>query len=265
MSRLVGLYPRAWRARYGEELEDLVAARPLGFGDAADIIRGALDAHRHPELVDPAVPVPSGAEPVTRRRYEDLRVARRLGQGAMAGAVALLVAPIVALNGPVVFDGDGAYRDGMAAVPFLLAAMVLLSGGLLGQLIRLGPGHWVARTAAILAIVCGPLWAIGPWLIVLWGLALGGLIVFAVAAWWARTLSAAAALTIAASGVACVAIMSAALMAKVDRLQGAGYMALAIVALTPIWLAIGASLQTLPAVIEEMPGSDDTVAETAAA
>jgi len=37
------------------------------------------------------------------------------------------------------------------------------------------------------------------------------------------------------------------------------------VALTPTWLAIGSSLQTLPAVIKETPGSDDTVAETAAA
>jgi hypothetical protein len=183
----------------------------------------------------------------------------------MAGAVALVMAPIVALNGPVVFDGDGAYRDGMAAVPFMLAAMLMLSGGLLGQLIRLGRGHWVARSGAILAIVCGPLWAIGPWLIVLWALVLGGLIVFAVAAWWARIASASVALTIAASAVACVAIVSAGITAQVDRLEGLDYMAIAIVALTPIWLAIGASLQTLPAVIEETPGSDDTVAETAAA
>lgn len=30
MSSLLRLYPRAWRARYGPELEDLVAHRPLG-------------------------------------------------------------------------------------------------------------------------------------------------------------------------------------------------------------------------------------------
>jgi hypothetical protein len=48
MSRLVGLYPAAWRERYGTELEDLLGARPPNLVDRMDVVRGALDAHLHP-------------------------------------------------------------------------------------------------------------------------------------------------------------------------------------------------------------------------
>jgi len=51
VSRLVRLYPPAWRARYGPELEALLAARPPRLGDQVDLIFGAIDAHLHPELV----------------------------------------------------------------------------------------------------------------------------------------------------------------------------------------------------------------------
>jgi len=51
MSRLIRFYPAAWRARYGAELEALLAARPPKLGDRLDLMFGALDAHLHPELV----------------------------------------------------------------------------------------------------------------------------------------------------------------------------------------------------------------------
>jgi hypothetical protein len=53
MRRLLRLYPRAWRARYGAELASIFEARPPTIGDRFDIVRGAFDAHLHPELVDP--------------------------------------------------------------------------------------------------------------------------------------------------------------------------------------------------------------------
>ena len=117
MNRLVDFYPRAWRARYGDELADLVAARPIGLRGAIDLVRGALDAYRHPELVDPTAPAPTGAEPVSRQRYEDLRVARRLGIASRLGAIPWIFAWVVAANGPMVGTGDDAYRDGSAAMP----------------------------------------------------------------------------------------------------------------------------------------------------
>lgn len=261
MSRLVNLYPRAWQARYGAELEELAAARPLGLGGSIDLVRGAFDAHRHPELVDPHVVATTVPEPVSRRRYEDLRVARRLGLGAIAGGVLLVIGPIVALNGPIVFDSDGAYRDGMAAMPFLLGAMVLLSGGLLGQLIRLGSGHHVARAGAILALICGPLWAFGPWILPLGILTLVGLVVFAVASWRTQILSALTALAIVVSSLVCVAIIGAGIVAQVDRLLGAEYFALAVAVLAPVWLAVGGSLNRLPDVQDDPAPSVDAVRE----
>jgi MFS family permease len=44
---LVGLYPRAWQHRYGEEMLETVAGRRLGPAAVVDLLRGALDAHLH--------------------------------------------------------------------------------------------------------------------------------------------------------------------------------------------------------------------------
>jgi hypothetical protein len=62
VSRLVRLYPAAWRARYEAELRDALALRPLTARDRLGLIRGALDAWLHPELAQPVdgAPVPVG-------------------------------------------------------------------------------------------------------------------------------------------------------------------------------------------------------------
>ncbi len=44
---LLRLYPARWRSRYGDEFAALLAERPLGPFDVADIALGALDAHLH--------------------------------------------------------------------------------------------------------------------------------------------------------------------------------------------------------------------------
>ncbi len=44
---LLRLYPARWRARYGDEFEQILAERPLGPFDVADVLLGALDAHLH--------------------------------------------------------------------------------------------------------------------------------------------------------------------------------------------------------------------------
>lgn len=51
MSRraVLGLYPSAWRARYGAEVSDLLDGRPLTWSDTLDLARGAVDAHLHPQ------------------------------------------------------------------------------------------------------------------------------------------------------------------------------------------------------------------------
>jgi hypothetical protein len=49
-SLLVALYPRAWRARYGAELEGILAERRLSPAIVFDLLGGALDARFGPRL-----------------------------------------------------------------------------------------------------------------------------------------------------------------------------------------------------------------------
>lgn len=47
-SRLLRLYPRAWRTRYEAELLELLDARPPDRAARVDLVRGAVDAQLHP-------------------------------------------------------------------------------------------------------------------------------------------------------------------------------------------------------------------------
>ncbi len=51
MSRLLRLYPTAWRERYAAELIGLLHERPVRVRGSIDLVLGAIDAHLHPELV----------------------------------------------------------------------------------------------------------------------------------------------------------------------------------------------------------------------
>lgn len=52
MSKLVRLYPGAWRDRYEAEFLALIEVRPLTMADMVDTVRGAVDAHLHQQLAD---------------------------------------------------------------------------------------------------------------------------------------------------------------------------------------------------------------------
>jgi hypothetical protein len=52
---LLRLYPLQWRQRYEEEVGALVEDEPLSFGAVVDLMRGAFDAHMHPELGSPSL------------------------------------------------------------------------------------------------------------------------------------------------------------------------------------------------------------------
>ena len=54
MSRLLRLYPAAWRDRYEAELVGTLQERPVGLTGSVDIVLGAIDAHLHPELIGAA-------------------------------------------------------------------------------------------------------------------------------------------------------------------------------------------------------------------
>lgn len=147
MSRLVALYPAPWRARYEEEFLALLAERPpQSVAERADIVRGAIDARLHPQVPGPA------------------RVRDRLGFAVLSGFVLFWVAIALAATGPVHYDAYGSYRDGMAAVPFLIVAMVLLSAGLYRIVAHLPAGSGGTALAGSIAMIAGPLWGAVPWL-----------------------------------------------------------------------------------------------------
>ena len=64
---LLALYPRRWRARYGEEFQALLEDTPLSPRTVLDCLRGALDAHVRPDVAEgassPAVDAPGAGMP----------------------------------------------------------------------------------------------------------------------------------------------------------------------------------------------------------
>jgi len=248
MSRLLALYPRAWRRRYGDELRSLAAARPINARDRLDLVLGAIDAHVHPELVTLE---PSAGRPMRDVTPNDLRIARRLGVGAMFGAIAWLAAWAIAANGPIVYDPGGSYRDGAAALPVLLLAGVLLVGGFIGHVVLLPAGAHVARVAAFVAICCTLLWTLGPWLMQIGAAALAGLTILAVAGWRAGTWPAAMAGVVVMLAVAVPALLVGGLPDGPDIGPAPLEVVAALALTTALWLIVGGTLIRAPQTVIE--------------
>jgi hypothetical protein len=175
MSALIRLYPPDWRSRYEDEFRSLLAERPPDVRDRVDIVRGALDARIRPHVrrtaTDPEPEAPSASVS-----------SRALGASTLAGGILWLVAMVVAINGPVVEDDGSRYRDGAAAIPFTIAAFLLLGAGLVGVARRLPYGEDVGGLAVALAAVTGSIWACMPWVFPLLFAASVGYIVLAISA-----------------------------------------------------------------------------------
>jgi len=243
MSGLIRLYPRDWRDRYEAEFLGLVSERRPSVAERLDIIRGALDAHLHPQVrrnveAAPLSPVPD----------DDVRLARRLGIAAVIGGAFWPAAWGVASIGPIQYDGAGAYRDGSAAMPLLLIAIALLAAGLLGQLIRLPDEARLARGSATLAIPFLALFGLAPWVAAYGLVAIGLLIVLAVAGWRSGVWPLAASLSVVAACVGVVAIAAYGVASfSGDRMAGGALMAIAASAFVPVWLGVGTTLIRRPA------------------
>jgi hypothetical protein len=78
MRLLLRLYPRPWRRRYQREVEAVLLEMPRGPRVAWDLLRGALDAHLHPQLPG-------------RRGHWPVAAAVATGAIAIAAAVALVL------------------------------------------------------------------------------------------------------------------------------------------------------------------------------
>jgi hypothetical protein len=145
MSMMVRLYPSAWRARYGDELDQLLTDRPPSLADRLDLARGALDARLHPQRDRPS------------------RAVDRRGYAPLIGLAMLAAAIFVGANGPLMRDEFGTYRDGGAALPLFIGAMLLLCVGLFAIVERVPADRAVVRWAGWVAIGSGLLWSLGPW------------------------------------------------------------------------------------------------------
>jgi len=136
-TRYVGLYPRAWRDRYGDELEAVLEQDGLGLKTRLDLVRGAVDAHLHP-----AAPSP-------------LPVIAALSASAFAVAHALAIAAQ-----PVPTDWPG-YLD--EALPLVVASVLALIPAVIGLWLKLGDRDgWMGRLGIIVGIV-----GYGAWLLAL--------------------------------------------------------------------------------------------------
>lgn len=240
MSGLIRLYPQEWRDRYGTEFAELVEIRPLGLWGSVDVVRGAIDAHLHPQVHR------AGSEPISPERA-DLRVARRLGMASIGGLALWFASFGIMLMGPVRYDDQGAYRDGSAAGPFFLFAVVLLVGALVGQLIALPGNARVARLNGMAAIPCLLLFGLGPWMWPFLLIAMFCVTWLAVAAGRAGRWSPLPAGAVVTSCLAVIAIMGVgATLTGGDRMAGGLAFLLAGIALVPAWLALSATLLLRP-------------------
>jgi hypothetical protein len=132
-SRYVGLYPRAWRERYGDELQDVLERERLGIRARLDLVRGAVDAHLHP-LVPSRLPVL-----------------------AAVTASALAVAHAIALAAqPVATDWPGYQEE---ALPLIIGSVAAGIPAIIGLWLRLGDGDGVlGRLGVVLALVGHAAW-----------------------------------------------------------------------------------------------------------
>jgi hypothetical protein len=172
VSRLIALYPARWRERYGDELLDALAARPMTIQGRLDLVRGALDAHRHPELLPgDLVPAPvggftDGSGVATRRDGVQLSavmtataafwtaavlvmVESRLYGGASLQGTLLLIG-MTALAGAMWARAGTSWVVGLCASAMVLACVALIQAGWPGQ--SLGPSAEMLVLYLVVAI-----------------------------------------------------------------------------------------------------------------
>ena len=117
LALLVRFYPARWRERYGEEIADLLAAEPPNVPRAVDLLRGLIDAHLHPELVDSALAaVPAAGQRSAEMRTHRTGIVARLARVAML--TVLIATPVVAAGGVGYYLGRSQGTLVAARAPF---------------------------------------------------------------------------------------------------------------------------------------------------
>ena len=155
MSRIVRLYPAAWRERYETEFLSLLDERPPTLLDRLDIIRGAIDARVHPQVAPGAGEPESGAAGM-----------RRAGATAVLGGVFWALAGLAFYGAPYI--DDLGYKDSGAVV--LLGAAAAASTGLGAvMMLRRMARRSIPLWGSAAAILLGAIGLALPWPILLIG------------------------------------------------------------------------------------------------
>jgi hypothetical protein len=240
MSRLIGLYPKAWRDRYGEEFAAILADRPLGPFDVADVVLGALDARLHFRGLD--------RTDLARRPVMSPRIG---GYAAIAGGVLWLIVFLATVLQPDL--GAPGFLVIVVATASLLVAITGLSAF---QARRYPALVWVAflvpalgASVSILGVfamlVVGDRPFIGdasPWY--MWMLGTAALIIgsglFAFATWRVDALPRSAAVILAVGAVAIVPVLGGLVGSVVPEPAGRVLTLLAMVAFSGGWVGLGA-------------------------
>lgn len=153
MSRLVRLYPAAWRARYEAELQGILAEHPLTPRQRLDLVWGAIDAHLHPGLAGPPSAVLAGAGPgMVVARHESPTTT------AFATAVAvtaLVVGALLVLQAGVALWGGRSLQQALLAIGGVALGLVLRRSGGTDPLTRVGT---TILLLSVVALVMPLLW-----------------------------------------------------------------------------------------------------------
>ena len=154
MSRLLRLYPAAWRERYGTELQHLLLERPPTTRDQIDLARGAFDAWLHPQVRRTTAAPAAEAAPI---RFS-------IAVPAIVGGLVLAASGLLMLATPVGLIG---YKEIGIATPLLIGGMVLVSSAAIAiaRLDRRGS----RPTWAALTMLGGVLLVALPWPILIIG------------------------------------------------------------------------------------------------
>ena len=143
MTRVLRLYPRWWRRRYGDEMRALLDVAPIRRGDRRDLARGALDAWIHP-------PEPSYLPAVA---------------ALLGGGIWTMIAARVASQ-PVQPEWPGYL---MEVVPFALVAAIFLLIAVCGIALRAADAHARSTGLAIVAAIV----SYGAWIVAMAGTVAG--------------------------------------------------------------------------------------------
>ncbi len=155
MNRLIELYPRAWRDRYEAEFLGVMEARMPSLGDRVDVVRGAIDARLHPQVVGTG-----SADPAPTRS------ARLGGVLAVVGGSLWAVAGI-AFNTTMVNPSLGYKEVGTVGAIWVGAAIVTGLAGL--AVARSMPERPAVMANTALAALFGGLTMLLPWPVVALG------------------------------------------------------------------------------------------------